>query len=229
MALLGQKLGRRWGYSCERRLFGGAYIIAKNVKTKTYIGGDIMSEDVTNKYRGDPSVNVINLVGNAVKYLEDLHNVTEKNYDEKLKLYVEALRRESAVETDRINALRAVDVKAVEVANERAVKQAEVLDKNMLESAATLRESVAQTATTIAAQLQQIINPLLERVSALEKVNYENAGRISAAPDIPKLVTQLIEAQNINKGSSKGMREMWGWVVGGVMLLIAIGSFFIAH
>lgn len=173
----------------------------------------------------DPSANVQQFVGNAIKYLEDLHKAAEKNYDEKLKLYVEALRRESAVETDRINALRAVDVKAVEVANEIAVKRAEVLDKNMLESASTLRESVLETAKTIAAQLQQIINPLLERVAALEKVNYENIGRISAAPDIPKLVTQLVDAQNIAKGSSNGMRELWGWISAGVLLVIAIAGF----
>lgn len=188
-----------------------------------------MPDDVVTRSRGDPSANVQQLVGNAVKYLKDLHKVTEKNYDEKLKLYVEALRRESAVETDRINALRAVDVRAVEVANDRAVKQAEVLDKNMLESAATLRESVSQTAATIATQLQQLIGPLLERIAALEKVNYENAGRISATPDIPKLLAQLIEAQNISKGSSKGMEKMWGWITGLIILILGIVAYFSPH
>jgi len=151
--------------------------------------------------RRDPSANVLQLVGNATKYLEELHRQSQEFLNQKLQLAVEASQRERAAESERINSLRAVDVEAVKVANQMAVKQAEVLANQMAENAETLRASMAKTAETLALQLQQVTNTLDSRIKVVEQKQYESAG------------------------TSKGSRDMWGWVSAGVILIIAVVSF----
>jgi hypothetical protein len=104
-------------------------------------------------------------------------------------------------ESDRLNAIRAVDVNAVAVASERATAQATVLANQVVVSADALRVLVATTATTIATQLQYLSTQLTDRLSLLEKSQYEN------------------------KGKSGGIKDTWGWIAAAIMAVIAIGSF----
>lgn len=151
--------------------------------------------------RADPSANVLQLVGNATAYLEKLHEMGQKYYEEKLDLAVEASRRERAVETARIDACRRDDTEAVKVANTAAIKQAEILANQMAENAETLRVGMARQAETLATQLQQVTNSLAERLKIVEEKQYTLAG------------------------ASRGSRDMWGWVSAGILLLITIGGF----
>ena len=148
----------------------------------------------------DPSANVLQLVGNATAYIEKMIALNHEMLEEKLALTVESSRRERAAETDRINSLRAVDVAAVGTANERAVKQAELLATNVSTSAETLRKLVAETATTIAKQLETVTGQLIERIAALEKVQYENQGRSAAPTDISLRIDELEKQQSEAKG-----------------------------
>ena len=104
-------------------------------------------------------------------------------------------------EAKRIDAIRAVDVNAVSVANERATAQAAVLANQVALSAETLRALVASTASTQATQLNQLTAQLIDRISLLEKSQYEN------------------------KGTGTGMRDMYGWIFGGAMGLISFATF----
>jgi len=153
--------------------------------------------------RRDPSANVILLVGNATKYLEDLHKQSQEFLGQKLALAVEASQRERAAESARIDSRWVVDNEAIKVANQMAIKQAEVLANQMADNAETLRASMAKTAETLAQQLQQVTNTLDNRIKVVEQKQYESAG------------------------SSKGGRDMWGWISAGVLLLIAIYSFIV--
>jgi hypothetical protein len=103
-------------------------------------------------------------------------------------------------EAKRIDAIRAVDVNAVSVANERATAQAAVLANQVAASAETLRSLVAATANTQAQQLVQLTTQLTDRLTALEKSQYEN------------------------KGSGSGMRDMYGWIFGGIVGFAGIAS-----
>lgn len=151
--------------------------------------------------RQDPSANVILLVGNATKYLEDLHKQSQEFLCQKLQQSVDASQRERKAESERINSLRAVDIEAVKVANQMAIKQAEVLASQMADNADTLRKAVDETAKTLAGQLQQMTSSLDNRLKIVE------------------------EKQYIVAGASKGGRDMWGYVFGAVMLIIAVASF----
>jgi len=130
-----------------------------------------------------------------------------RRIDEQANLRADFQVQLNVAEAKRIDAIRAVDVNAVSVANERATAQAAVLANQVAASAETLRALVAATAATQAQQLGQLTAQLTDRLTALEKAQYEN------------------------KGSSGGMRDMYGWIFGGIMALATIASiiYAIAH
>ena len=123
-----------------------------------------------------------------------------KRIDEQAKLRADFNAALGVAEAKRIDAIRAVDVNAVSVANERATAQAAVLANQVAASAETLRALVAATAATQAQQLGQLTAQLTDRLTALEKAQYEN------------------------KGTGTGMRDMYGWIFGGLMALATLGS-----
>ena len=149
----------------------------------------------------DPSANVILLVGNATKYLEELHKQSEIYYNQKLALAIEAIDNTSRAESKRVDANRDDDRKAVGVANDRAAEQAAVLASAVATNAETLRASMAKTAETLALQLQQVTDSLADRLKIVENKQYENAG------------------------TNKGGRDMWGWIVSAILLIITIIQF----
>ena len=67
-------------------------------------------------------------------------------------------------------------------------------------SAETLRALVAATAATQAQQLTQLTAQLTDRLTSLEKSQYES------------------------KGSGTGMRDMYGWIFGAVVGLIGVAG-----
>lgn len=150
---------------------------------------------------GDPSANVLLLVGNATKYLEELHKQSEIYYHQKLASAMEAINKSSEAESKRIDANRDDDRKAVGVATEGQAKQATLLAEAVATNAETLRVSMAKTAETLATQLQQVTNSLSDRIKVVELKQYETAG------------------------TSKGGKDMWGWIVSAILLIITIIQF----
>ncbi len=155
----------------------------------------------------DPTANVHELVVLAVQRLDDLriaeaHRVNQAlagaaelnrmaaEYEEKLRV----------AEAKRIDANRAADMQAVTVANERTIVQAATLASQVQASAETLRALVATTADNAAKHLSSLTEEITNRLSALEKAQYES------------------------KGSGTGMRDMWAWVFAGAMALVSIAS-----
>lgn len=153
----------------------------------------------------DPTENVRGMIDRAVSRIDDLREAEVRRVNEQMMLRAEYSAQLALAEAKRIDAIRAVDVNAVSVANDRATAQAAVLASQVSTSAENLRQLVAATATTVAQQLAQVSSEIAERLSALEKSQYES------------------------KGSSGGMRDVWGWIVAGILALIAIGSFALPH
>ena len=125
-----------------------------------------------------------------------------KRIDEKFRLQSESSVLLNVAEAKRIDAIRAVDVNAVSVANDKATAQAVVLASQVAASAETLRALVAATAATQAQQLATLTTQLTDRLSSLEKSQYEN------------------------KGSGSGKSEMYGWIIGGLMVILLIAQHF---
>lgn len=160
----------------------------------------------------DPTENVREMIDRAVSRMDDLRVLESSRIDQKieservrvneqLSLRAEYNVQLSIAEAKRIDAIRAVDVNAVSVANERATAQAAVLANQVAASAETLRALVAATAATQAQQLTQLTAQLTDRLTSLEKSQYES------------------------KGSSGGMRDVWGWIIAGLATLIAVSAF----
>ena len=164
----------------------------------------------------DPSKNVSSLVAalsdrmehmisEQILRLDEKIEAERRRVNEQLTLRADYLVQLSIAEAKRIDAIRAVDVNAVAVANERATAQAAVLATQVSASAETLRALVAATAATVAQQLAQVSAGIADRLSALEKTQYEGVGA---------------------KG---GTRDIWGWIIGGLVALVALASFLIPH
>lgn len=125
---------------------------------------------------------------------------TIKRIDELATLRDEHYKQLAVAESKRIDAIRSVDVNAVSVASERAGAQALVLAAQVSTSAETLRSLVATTAATQATQLSTLTIQITDRLTALEKAQYEK------------------------RGSGTGMRDLYGWGFGALMLIVSIVS-----
>jgi hypothetical protein len=101
-----------------------------------------------------------------------------------------------------------------------------VLANQVTASADTLRTLVASTAATMATQSQTTNAQLSDRLALLEKAQYENQGRQRVSdPAMDNLaleVRKLTESRALGTGKSEGVSNSWGYIVGGIGLLIAI-------
>lgn len=164
--------------------------------------------------------NVLLLLKNQTDYFEKLLTMhknafdeqlknTKTAFDSQLKNAVENSRREFEAESKRIDGRQAADAEMVKVANQAAIKQAETLAIQVAENAETLRKGMEESAKTLAAQLQTMIAGVQTTIGGVE-------GRV-----------KLVETNQYTlAGSSKGSRDMYGWIFGGVMLLITVVGFF---
>jgi hypothetical protein len=196
----------------------------------------------------DPTRNVLDLVGAAVKRLDDLRETDarassslsdlalkrlddlraaeSRRVDEELKMRSDFDEKLSLAEASRINAIRAVDVNAVAVASERATQQATVLANQVTASADNLRTLVATSAATLAEQQRNSTTQINDRLSALEKTQYESKGRSNVAdPQLERnnaLLEKLVNEQAAGGGRSESISNIWTVGVAGAGLLVAI-------
>ena len=173
------------------------------MRTKSYHSTDLEKQD--------PTANVLALVAASIIRVDDLREAEQlrmnermeaesRRIDEQLVLRADFAEKLSVAETKRLDAIRAVDATAISIANDRASAQAAVLANQVSASAEMLRALVATTAATQAVQLQSLTTQLTDRIALLEKSQYEN------------------------RGTGSGMRDMWGWIFGGLVGLVSIIS-----
>jgi hypothetical protein len=124
----------------------------------------------------DPTTHVLSLVAAETKREDDLRAAESRRIDEIMTIHSIYAEKLSVAEAKRIDAIRAVDVGAVAIASERASQQAAVLATQVAQSAETLRTLVSATAAQVASNLQTMSGQLSERISALEKSQYEKTG-----------------------------------------------------
>ena len=188
-----------------------------------------MDKPILKNGNSDPTANVQNVLREAVNRIDDLRKAETQRVNEQMKLRDYFNRLLEVAEAKRIDAIRAVDVAAVAVANERATAQAAVLANQVTTSAETLRTLVATTAIAQANQLAQLTTQLTDRLASLEKAQYEGVGKGRVVDpmmnELLQEVKTLRESNATIKGTGGGMRDMWGWVIGSIATLIAIASY----
>lgn len=159
----------------------------------------------------DPTKNVKDLVAEVVIRIDALRESERRlldseirRIDSEMKLRADFGEQLASAEAKRIDAIRAVDVNAVAIANERAAAQATVLAQQVQASAETQRALVTATAITqkqqadqttaqLSDRIEQMVKQLSERISALEKLQYEGKGLSGTIP--PSVVEQLAQLQ----------------------------------
>lgn len=169
----------------------------------------------------DPTENVKALQLASAQRQDDLRQLNDRRIDAEIRiLFVQVeglekrmiLRAEHAkevrqLETERVNAIRQVDVLAQNTAAERALVAIQTLATQTTAERETLRSLVTTSATTLAAQNAQDLARINEAISALQKSSYEGAGKGTGTKNT---VTYVVLA------------------VGLVMSLITIGSVVVA-
>ena len=124
----------------------------------------------------DPTANVIANLDAAVKRQDDLRHMESDHVREIMSLradYDEMLRD---AESKRIDAIRAVDVGAVNRAAEVAATQAATLAAQVATSAETLRNQVAAAATAQTVALAAALEPVQKDIADLRRAQYEALG-----------------------------------------------------
>ena len=173
----------------------------------------------------DPTINVLQLVEAAVQRLDDLHKAEAKRIDEILVTHFGYIEKLNLAEAKRIDAIRAVDVGAVAIASERAAQQAAVLANQVSASAETLRALVASTAATVAQQLQQVSGQLIDRISLLEKSQYETKG--TGLPNVTGNRLDALERKGSETfGKGAGITQFIGWIVAAAAIAGLLMHFF---
>jgi len=139
----------------------------------------------------DPTKNVLDFVAAAIRRQDDLREADQRLRDSdlrrteqmaELRSQYDGLLREA--ESKRIDAIRAVDVGAVQRAAEVQLTQASTLAAQVATSAETLRASVvvaaqaqADLVTKSLVPIQQQVADILTAIADLRRVQYEQAGQ----------------------------------------------------
>lgn len=185
----------------------------------------------------DPTKNVLDLVHSAIRRVDDMIVLNNKRIDDIAAERVKRLEGEQKLraeyhdklmiaESKRIDAIRNTDMTAATLANERATQQADILARQVAQTADVLRALVDSTAKQMATQHEQTTRLISERVTLLEKNQYEAQGKSGVVdPQQSEYVAELKrlrETSTLRTGASEGMSAMWGYIIAAIATISAI-------
>jgi hypothetical protein len=199
----------------------------------------------------DPTKNVQALVIAESKRQDDLRLASEK-YNEKVAEYVEKVasikadcakeianirveyaKEFNALESGRLNAIRQVDVLAVNTAVDRAAAATQALAQTTASNAENIRNAMTTTAAAIATQLANTVSAITDRIGSLEKSSYTGAGRSTMSdPALAEMMLEikaLRQEQSLGAGKTQGLNASWAILIGAAAVIVAIlgvASFF---
>jgi hypothetical protein len=171
----------------------------------------------------DPTQNVLDLVNAAIKRQDDLREMQSRyvgqigEMREQHARYITELRAEyqrelRGAETARIDAIRTVDVSAVNRAAEVSATQAATLATQVATSAEALRGQVEaarqQTATALAAALE----PIQKDIQDLRRAQYEAQGKQG----------QVVESRDVRGEARLNVNLMLAIVLGAVAVITLV-------
>ena len=164
--------------------------------------------------RGDPTKNVLDFVTAAIARVDDLREAESRHQHEVARLLTERVESMMAAESHRIDAIRAVDVEAVQKASTAAAAQAGVLAATQQATAEALRTQVADTATLAETRLAAALQPMVRDVAELQKRAWEAAGG----------KTQVIETQAKSNVAGNWTGTAIAAFIGFVTVLISVAA-----
>lgn len=127
----------------------------------------------------DPTHNVLQLVEAAVTRLDDLRHEGSDHVRELIALRSHYDQLLSDKETERINAIRAVDTGAVTRAAEVSAAQASTLATQVAASAEALRGQVEAARVATETRLASALQPITASIEELRRTQYQQQGEKS--------------------------------------------------
>jgi hypothetical protein len=171
-------------------------------------GSDGPATDRFNAPVIDPTKNVLDLVQAAVLRQDDLRIAGERHTAEMRVMRRHYEERLQKAESDRIDAIRAVDVAAVQQAAQAAEARATALAAQVAASAEAMRVQVAAAAQAAATSLAAALEPIIKDIADLRRNMYEQQGQKQ----------QVVESRD-----SGGAIGAWvGLAVGVAALLVSV-------
>jgi len=174
----------------------------------------------TNGHGGDsdPTKNVLDLVNAAIARVDDLRESETRHQAEVARLLTERVESMMKAESNRIDAIRAVDVDAVQKAASAMAVQANNIAAQQVQLAETLRTQVSDTAVLSETRLAAGLSPIVRDVAELQKRAYEAQGQ----------KTQIVETQAKGGSTSSWMGLAVAACVGFLSVLLAVGAVIIS-
>jgi len=139
-------------------------------------GGPGSAGDPIGQRVGDPTRNVLSLVRSAIQRQDDLREAAERHVRDMSTLRAVYDTKLREAETARIDAIRAVDVGAVNRAAEVSAQAAATLATQVAVSAETLRTQVAAAAAAATTALAAALEPIQKDIADLRRAQYEAQG-----------------------------------------------------
>lgn len=189
--------------------------------------------------KGDPTSNVLQLVEAANLRQDDLrssevrYNDLRDQHSKELGVLRETYRAKLAEkESSRLDSIRQVDredVNKTALAAQQAIK---TLADQTTALKDTLQLQVANAATMVENRQQAFATEVNKRLSNLELQYSEGKGksdvRDPSIDELVRVVGQLAIHKNEDVGKSSGMVTMAGWILSGILALVAIAGVVVA-
>ncbi|HEV8172854.1 MAG TPA: hypothetical protein VGP91_04320 [Actinoplanes sp.] len=160
----------------------------------------------------DPTANVLESLRTAIQRQDDLREAADRHVREIAELRAEYDEKLRKAETARIDAIRAVDVGAVNRAAEVSAQVATTLAAQVATSAETLRTQVAAAATATAQNLVTALAPMQKAIDDLRQAQFITAGQ----------KTQVVESQVDRRGNTMTIVAIVSAALAFVAIVVAV-------
>lgn len=167
------------------------------------------------------------------EYSRQLGEAESRRVNEQLELRDAHQKELSRAEGSRIDAIRSVDVQAVQTASTRSSEQAATLVAQVASTAEAARNQVATMAAQVTTNFQQVTTELSQRLRVLEQISSQSVGKSAISdPAMERLqaaVTALTAIASSGQGKEAGFNQAWAIVAGAAVMAIAIFFGFYSH
>lgn len=183
----------------------------------------------------DPTKNVLDLVEAAIRRQDDLRAAEAKLQEARQSSEAKLNATIREADAHRLADLRDADVRRLNELREAETRRVNELATQKqifdLELARVIRAGLDASTLLLATQLKEVKTDASDRMAKLEQFANEQRGRASATdPGYAKALEEikaLTASRTDLAGRSSGIEALIGWIVAGIMLLLAIGGFVI--
>jgi hypothetical protein len=142
----------------------------------------------------DPSRNVLALVDASIKRLEDMMGIHVQRLDDKFRDHVTFASAIAEAESERITAVREMDVKTYATAIQKSDDDRALLSSRVSSINEGLRALIAATQDVLTKQSEQRVEQLGDRITLLERSQYQTQGKDQVSRSVIGVISGILGA-----------------------------------